>query len=86
MTYGSTDVEIYTHVGKPHPAWAPTISMISNTLTRGTTYPLAGVHLNGSRKAQLTAMTPQMATNYPIVRITNTGTGHVFTRAPTTTA
>lgn len=78
MTDGSSDVEVYTHVGKAHPAWAPTISQISDTLTRGTTYPLTGVHLNGFSQGAAYGDDAQMATNYPIVRITNVATGHVF--------
>jgi len=77
-TDGSKDVEIYTPSGSPKAIWAPKIHSFPATLTHGGTYKLTGQHLNGFSQAQAYGDDYQAATNYPIVRITNTATGHVF--------
>jgi hypothetical protein len=78
QTDSSNDVEVYTHGGKPNRAWAPTISTVAKSLNRGTTYQLSGVHLNGFSQGAAYGDDAQAATNYPLVRITNGATGHVF--------
>jgi hypothetical protein len=56
----------------------PHISSISNTtLFRGNTYSLTGSVLRGVSQGATYGDDAQMATNYPMVRITNNGTGHV---------
>jgi hypothetical protein len=77
-TDGSNDVEIYTHGGKPDASSTPTISSLSTTLTHGTTTALAGMYLNGFSQAGAYGDDAQEATNFPLVRITNNSTGHVF--------
>jgi hypothetical protein len=78
LTDGSTDVELYTSSGSPNPAWAPTITSVSATLTHGLTYALKGRQLNGLSQGSAYGDDAQSASNYPLVRITNTATGHVF--------
>jgi hypothetical protein len=78
VTDGSDDVEIYTHNGTPQSGWAPTISKVATSLTRGKTYPLSGVLLNGLSQGSAYGDDAQSATNYPLVRITNGKTNHVF--------
>ena len=78
LTDGSTDVELYTSTGSPNPAWAPTITHVSATLTHGLTYALKGTQLNGLSQGSAYGDDAQAASNYPLVRITNTATGHVF--------
>ena len=78
FTDGSTDVEIYTPAGGPNPAWAPVITSLTGTLTRGTTYPISGFRLNGLSQGAAYGDDAQMASNYPLVRIRNNGTGHIF--------
>jgi hypothetical protein len=78
LTDGSTDVELYTSTGSPNPAWAPTITSVSATLTHGRTYALKGRQLNGLSQGSAYGDDAQSASNYPLVRITNTATGHVF--------
>jgi len=78
QTDGTNDVEIYTHGGHAQASWAPTISKVASSLTRGTTYQLSGVHLNGFSQGAAYGDDAQAATNYPLVRITNAATGHVF--------
>ena len=77
-TDGSTDVEIYTPTGSPYPGIAPVIQSFSKKLKPGKSYTLTGVGLNGVSQAVAYGDDYQAATNYPLVRITNTATGHVF--------
>ncbi len=74
----SQDVEIYTPTGSPSSAWAPTITTAPTTVVRGTTYRLEGTQFNGLSQAVAYGDDYQAATNYPLVRITNNSTGHVF--------
>jgi hypothetical protein len=72
------DVEIYTPTGTPNPAWAPTITTAPTTVTRGSTYPISGTQFNGLDSGSAYGDDVQMNSNYPLVRITNTATKHVF--------
>jgi hypothetical protein len=47
-------------------------------VTRGSTYPISGTQFNGLSQAAAFGDELQTATNYPLVRITNTASGHVF--------
>lgn len=78
LTDGSNDVEVYTSSGAPNPSWAPTITKVATSLTHGKTAMLSGTQLNGLSQGAAYGDDAQMASNYPLVRITNTGTGHVF--------
>src|SRR5579859_2028814 len=75
---GSQDVEVYTETGAPDPAWAPTITEAPTTVARGTTYELKGTQFNGLSQGAAYGDDYQPATNYPLVRITNDQSGHVF--------
>jgi len=75
---GSTDVEIYTPSGSANSAWAPVISSIKSTLKEGKSYTLKGTYLAGFSQASAYGDDYQDAVNFPLVRITNTGTGDVF--------
>jgi hypothetical protein len=75
---GSQDVEVYTETGAPDPAWAPTITEAPSTVARGTTYELKGTQFNGLSQGAAYGDDYQPATNYPLVRITNDQSGHVF--------
>ena len=78
FTAEDKDVEIYTPVGVPDPAWAPVIAQISSqTLSRGNTYQIAGRQFNGLSQGASYGDDAQMATNYPLVRVTNHASGHV---------
>jgi uncharacterized protein (TIGR03437 family) len=82
----STDVEVYTSAGQANPSWAPTIASAPTTLTGGSrtatttgrTYVVTGTQFNGLSQAASFGDDNQQATNYPLVRITNSATGHVF--------
>jgi len=78
LTDGSSDVEIYTASGGPNPAWAPVITKVGKTLVHGKSYALKGKQLNGLSQGAAYGDDAQAATNYPLVRITNDGTGRVF--------
>jgi len=78
FTDGSKDVEFYTPLGSPDPSWAPTITAVPTTLTHGTTATLSGTQLNGLSQGASYGDDAQSATNYPLIRIINTATGHVF--------
>ena len=70
--------EVYSSVGTYSPAWAPTIASYPQTIVRGTTYPISGTQFNGLSQANAYGDEEQTATNYPLVRITNKASGHVF--------
>jgi hypothetical protein len=78
FTDGTSDVEIYASAGSADTAWAPTITRVAKTLTHGLSYVLKGTQLNGLSEATMYGDDAQAATNYPLVRITNNATGHVF--------
>lgn len=78
LTDGSSDVEIYTPSGAPNPSWAPAITKFMATLTHGKSSVLSGTQFNGMSQGAAYGDDAQMASNYPLVRITNGGTGHVF--------
>ena len=75
---GKNDVEVYTPTGGPNPAWAPAITSVPTTLTRGSTFTIQGTQFNGLSQCNAFGDDVQNATNYPLVRISNNATGHVF--------
>jgi hypothetical protein len=78
FTDGSADIEIYTPVGSLNPHWAPKIQSAPSTVTRGGSYVVSGHLFNGLSQGAAYGDDAQSATNYPLVRITNLGTGHVY--------
>jgi uncharacterized protein (TIGR03437 family) len=70
--------QLYTPSGNPNPAWAPSISRAPTTVQPGQTYLAIGNQFNGLSQANMVGDDYQGATNYPLVRIVNTATGHVF--------
>jgi len=79
FTDGSSDVEIYSPSGSYNFAWAPIVTSVSTTLTHGSTNnPISGFRFNGLSQGAAYGDDAQMASNYPLVRIRNNGTGHVF--------
>jgi hypothetical protein len=69
---------VYTPLGAPQASWAPTIAAVPAALARGQTYTLTGTQLNGLSEAAAYGDELSSATNYPLVRLTNMATGHVF--------
>ena len=79
FTDGSSTVQIYTPSGTFQNAWRPTISSVATTLTVGTANnSISGTQFNGLSQGAMYGDDAQAATNYPLVRITNSTTGDVF--------
>lgn len=70
--------EFYTPVGSPNSSWAPVISSAPSSVAPGSTYTISGTQFNGLSQGAYYGDDVQGATNYPLVRITNNSTGHVF--------
>jgi len=70
--------EVYNSTGTYQAAWAPTIKTVPAIVVRGSTYKISGTQFNGLSQAAAFGDEYETATNYPLVRITNNATGHVF--------
>jgi hypothetical protein len=69
--------QIYGGNGSAKPFWAPAITAAPAIVTRGSTYAISGTQFNGLSQAAAVGDELNAATNYPLVRIANTATGHV---------
>ncbi len=78
QTEFSNDVRLYTASGTYDPSWRPTITSAPSTVTPGSTYAISGTQFNGLSQGAAYGDDWQSASNYPLVRITNVATGHVF--------
>lgn len=74
----SSDIEVYTPAGAPQNSWRPAITSVPSTVTEGETYKISGTQFNGLTQGAAYGDDYQSATNYPLVRITNSVTGNVF--------
>jgi len=72
-TDGTTDVEIYIPVGAANSAWAPTITSFPKTITLGKHYTIKGTQFNGLSQGAAYGDDAQMATNFPLVRLSVLG-------------
>ncbi|HEX8814338.1 MAG TPA: hypothetical protein VF753_02460 [Terriglobales bacterium] len=72
------NASVYTPKGTYQASWAPKITAHPKTVTPGSTYKISGQQFNGLSQAASFGDEDETATNYPLVRITNTATGHVF--------
>ncbi len=77
MMVGYSSVVLYTPSGSPKASWAPAIKSAPSTIAPGQTYQVSGTQFNGLSQAMAFGDEYQNATNYPLVRITNNGSGHV---------
>jgi hypothetical protein len=78
FTDGSTTAQIYTASGTYQAAWQPTITSVASTLTPGSTNNVIdGTQFNGLSQGAAYGDDAQMATNYPLVRITNNASGAI---------
>lgn len=78
MLVGESSVVLYTPTGSPKASWAPTIGKHPSSVSAGKTYEITGTQFNGLSQAMAFGDEYQNATNYPLVRITNTASGHVY--------
>jgi hypothetical protein len=69
---------VYTSGGGYRDEWAPKINSVPSILVAGRTYTLSGERLNGLSQGAAYGDDAQSATNYPLVRITNIASNHVF--------
>jgi len=72
------DIELYTETAKPKAAWAPSITKVATHVVAGHDYVLSGKQLNGLTQGAAYGDDYQSATNYPLIRIVNQTTKHVF--------
>ena len=72
------DVVLYSNGGAPQDAWRPVITTAPSTVAPGNTYSISGTLFNGFSEGAAYGDDAQMSTNYPLVRIRNHTTGHVF--------
>ena len=70
--------QIYTTTGTYQAAWQPVILANGGSFLRGHSYTLHGKQFNGLSQAASFGDELETATNYPLVRLTNKATGHVF--------
>jgi hypothetical protein len=71
-------VSVFNPKGTYQKAWAPTITSVPSSVTRGKTYLIKGKQFNGLSQGAAYGDDLQSATNYALVRITNNVTKHVF--------
>ncbi len=70
---------VYRSAGTYQQFWAPMLLQLSVVaLKRGSTYSAYGSNFNGMSQANAYGDENNTATNYPLVRLTNMSTGHVF--------
>ncbi len=74
----SSSIEVYTPSGTPNSSWRPAITSLPTILTPGQIYQIGGTQLNGLTEGGFYGDDNQDSTNFPLVRITNGSTGHVF--------
>jgi len=77
---GSTTLQVYSPAFTPvyDPAWAPAVTSVPAAISAGSTYMISGTQFNGLTQASAYGDESQNATNYPLVRLTNQASGHVF--------
>jgi hypothetical protein len=75
---GHRQMLVYTAGGTPKASWRPSITSLSKTtLAPGKTYTLSGKQIAGLDQGAVYGDDVQDATNFPVVRITNSKTGVV---------
>ena len=71
-------MQVYQPTGGPNPVWKPTISSVTHLGLFTSNYLLKGTKLNGLSQACTYGDDCSPATNYPLVRLKNLATGHVY--------
>ena len=77
LSNNSKQLAVYTPVGSPQDAWRPTISSV---VTNGSTFTLTGTQLNGISEGAAYGDDAEMATNYPLVRLTDSSGSSFYVR------
>lgn len=74
----NTDVaQVYSNGNPPQDAWRPVITNSPGVVGQGLTYTVSGYQFNGFSLGAAYGDDAQSSTNYPLIRITNNGSGHV---------
>jgi hypothetical protein len=73
-----TDLAVYSDGGQPQDAWRPQIVYAQSAISPGSAATIAGFMFNGMSQGAHYGDDSQSSTNYPLVRITNGASGHVF--------
>jgi len=72
-------MELFTGTGSPNSAWRPIVDSVSaKALSPGDTFSISGKQLSGLTQGQQWGDEWEAATNYPLVRVVNNSTHHVF--------
>ncbi len=77
----SNNVQVYqldAASNNPVAAWRPANISVPSVMNLGYSYTLSGTQLNGLSQACSYGDDAQMATNYPIIQLTNPATGQVY--------
>jgi hypothetical protein len=74
----TSTVQIYTPSGNFQDAWRPVVTSAPACVVRGNSDIVNGKQLNGLSQSANYGDDQQAATNYPLVRIVNNSSGHVF--------
>jgi len=77
LTDQSAQVMLYTGRTADTSGWAPVIETAPTTFAHASTISISALRANGVTQGAGYGDDGQTSTNYPIVRITNVGTGHV---------
>jgi carbohydrate binding protein with CBM35 domain len=78
VLYTGSDTMLYTATGGPSDSWRPAITTAPTSVSGGASYSISGRLFNGFSEGGSYGDDAQSSTNYPLVRITNTASGHVF--------
>jgi hypothetical protein len=78
LLFCSSSVTVYTPTGSPKGSWAPTIKKVATHIAAGKTYKITGTQFNGFSQGVAFGDEYQSPSNYPLVRIVNNKSGHVF--------
>jgi hypothetical protein len=78
LTDFSDDIELYNPTGTYQPEWAPLVTGYPLVVVPGGSYEIYGFRFNGMSQGAFYGDDVQAATNFPLVRITNLSTGHIF--------
>ena len=74
------DLELFSSVGSNYSGWNATVFLWNTVLTRGATIVLNGFKFNGTSQNNAYGDDFQDATNYPLVRFTNSVGGVYYAR------
>jgi FG-GAP-like repeat len=74
----SGNVDVYTPNGTYQPAWQPVLSSVPSLLRADCLYMASGTQFNGLTEGAYYGDDVQAGSNFPLMRIVNNATGHVF--------